>query len=98
LSNGNKTLTKLSLTSILLSFVSAGAMTLKFLATVATMTLNIIIAKFCPPHTLEPTPKGMRYWCILVSCSVLSVVSSQRSGRNVEGDGKREASRCMDQA
>ena len=97
---GVQTLTKLSLTSILLSFVSTGATMSKFLTTAATVTLNMIIARFCPPQILEPVPNGMKCCCIAMSRSALSgeEVSSQRSGRNVDGDGNMEASRCMDHA
>lgn len=56
---GKYPLTKLSLISMLLSFVSGGATTSKFLTIVATTIFIIACAKFCPPHTREPVPKGI---------------------------------------
>ncbi|KAG5349201.1 hypothetical protein C0989_005285 [Termitomyces sp. Mn162] len=44
--------------SMLLSFVSGGATTSKFLTMAATTILTIACAKFWPPQTREPVPKG----------------------------------------
>lgn len=52
-------LTKLSLISMLLSLVSAGAAMVKFLMTAAIAMRSIICARFWPPQTRVPVPKGI---------------------------------------
>jgi len=81
---------KLSLTSILLSFVSSGATTLKFLAIVATMTLNIIIAKFCPTHSRTGTK---RHEMLLHPRELLNVVWGLEPAVGEKGRGGREDGR-----
>lgn len=90
--------TKLSFISMLLSFVSGGATTSKFLTTAAITIRIIASAKFWPPHILVPVPNGIICWAMLKSSAAFVDVFSHRSGRNVSGEGKTVASRCIDQA
>ena len=86
-------LTKLSLISMVVSDVSFGAKMSKFLATAATVILNMICAKFWPPHTRDPVPNGIMLHAIVASAP--SSAPSHQSGRNASGDGKTEAQRCV---
>ena len=62
-----KGLTKASHISIERSFVSeVKAEMVKFLATVATRILSMMLAKFCPPQTREPVPNAIMFWLILM--------------------------------
>jgi len=87
-------LTKLSLISV----VSGGATTSKFLTTAASATRTIARAKVWPPQTRVPVPNGIMCCAILKSSAELVDVSSHRSGRNVFRDGKTDGSRRINQA
>jgi len=86
-------LTKASLVFIEASLVSGGETMSKLRMTVAMTTRRTTWARFCPPQRRLPAPNGIRCWCIKDSWDELVWDSSQRSGRNVSGEGKMTLSR-----
>lgn len=69
-----------------------------FLTIAVTTTRNIPSAKFWPPHIRAPVPNGIMCCAMLKSSLAFVDVANHRSGRKVSGEGKTDASRCIDQA